>query len=43
MAKHYHVSALTGTAKLLGQDISEKMNPITTLGSMQVLVTMPRQ
>ena len=39
MAKHYHVSALTGTAKLLGQDISEKMNPITTLGSMQVLVT----
>ena len=36
MSKHYHVSALTGAAKLVGQDISEKMNPITTLGSMQV-------
>ncbi len=36
MAKHYHVSALTGAAKLVGQDIAEKMNPITTLGSMQV-------
>ena len=30
MAKHYHVSALTGAAKLVGQDIGEKMNPITT-------------
>lgn len=28
MAKHYHVSALTGAAKLVGQDIGEKMNPI---------------
>lgn len=36
MAKHYHVSALSGAAKLVGQDIGEKMNPITTLGSMQV-------
>ena len=36
MAKHYHVSALTGAAKFVGQDIAEKMNPITTLGSMQV-------
>lgn len=36
MSKHYHVSALTGAAKLVGQDFSEKMNPITTLGSMQV-------
>lgn len=36
MAKHYHVSALTGAAKLVGQDIGEKLNPITTLGSMQV-------
>ncbi|CAM4263654.1 DUF1615 domain-containing protein [Acinetobacter pragensis] len=36
MSKHYHVSALTGAAKLVGQDIGEKMNPITTLGSMQV-------
>lgn len=24
MAKHYHVSALTGAAKLVGQDIGEK-------------------
>ena len=30
------MSALTGAAKLVGQDIGEKMNPITTLGSMQV-------
>lgn len=43
MAKHYHVSALTGTAKLLGQDISEKMNPITTLGSMQVLLSYAKE
>ena len=39
MASHYHVSALTGAVKLVGQDIGEKMNPITTLGSMQVLIT----
>ena len=36
MTQHYHVSALTGAAKLVGQDIGEKLNPITTLGSMQV-------
>lgn len=36
MSQHYHVSALTGAAKLVGQDIGEKLNPITTLGSMQV-------
>lgn len=36
MAQHYHVSALTGAAKFVGQDIAERMNPITTLGSMQV-------
>ncbi|TCB51541.1 DUF1615 family protein [Acinetobacter sp. ANC 4779] len=36
MSKHYHVSALTGAAKLVGQDIAEKLNPVTTLGSMQV-------
>ena len=39
MASHYHISALTGAAKLVGQDFSEKFNPITTLGSMQVLIT----
>lgn len=38
MTKHYHVSAITGAAKLIGQDIGERMNPITTLGSMQVLI-----
>lgn len=38
MTKHYHVSALTNAAKFIGQDISERMNPITTLGSMQVQV-----
>lgn len=35
-SKHYHVSALTGAARLVGQDVSERLNPITTLGSMQV-------
>ena len=39
MSKHYHVSALTGAAKLVGQNISEKLNPITTLGSMQVHIS----
>jgi len=38
MSKHYHVSAFTGVAKLVGQDVAEKLNPITTLGSMQVHV-----
>lgn len=38
MTKHYHVSAITGVAKFVGQDIGERMNPITTLGSMQVLI-----
>ncbi|ALH95888.1 DUF1615 domain-containing protein [Acinetobacter equi] len=39
MSKHYHVSALTGAAKLVGQDFGEKLNPITTLGSMQVHIS----
>lgn len=39
MSKHYHVSALTGAARLVGQDIGEKLNPITTLGSMQVHIS----
>lgn len=38
MTKHYHVSALANAAKFIGQDIGERMNPITTLGSMQVQV-----
>lgn len=38
MTKRYHVSLFTNTAKFVGQDIAEKMNPITTLGSMQVQV-----
>lgn len=36
MSKHYHVSVLTGAAKMVGQDMAEKLNPVTTLGSMQV-------
>ena len=43
MSKHYHVSALTGAAKLVGQDIGEKMNPITTLGSMQVHISYVKE
>lgn len=35
-AKEYHVGAVTGAAKIVGNDISERLNPITTLGSMQV-------
>lgn len=35
-AKHYHVGMVAGAAKLVGQDIAEHFNPITTLGSMQV-------
>ncbi len=43
MAQHYHVSALTGSAKLVGQDIGEKLNPITTLGSMQVHINYAKE
>lgn len=32
----YKVGAINNTAKLLGNGIDEKLNPITTLGSMQV-------
>ena len=39
MSAHYHISALTGAAKLVGQDFAEKLNPITTLGSMQVHIS----
>lgn len=35
-SKQYHVSLLAGAAKLVGQDVAENFNPITTLGSMQV-------
>jgi hypothetical protein len=35
-SKQYHVSLLTGAAKLVGEDLAERFNPITTLGSMQV-------
>lgn len=43
MAKHYRVSALTGAAKLFGQNIGEKLNPITTLGSMQVHISYAKE
>lgn len=43
MSQHYHVSALTGAAKLVGQDIGEKLNPITTLGSMQVHISYAKE
>lgn len=43
MSKHYYVSALTGAAKLVGQNIGEKMNPITTLGSMQVHISYAKE
>ena len=43
MARTYHVSAVTGAAKLVGQDIAEKMNPITTLGSMQVHISYAKE
>lgn len=43
MAKHYKISALTGAAKLVGQDFAEKLNPITTLGSMQVHINYAKE
>lgn len=43
MTKHYHVSALTGAAQLVGQNIGEKLNPITTLGSMQVHISYAKE
>lgn len=43
MSQHYHVSALTGAAKLVGQDVAEKLNPITTLGSMQVHINYAKE
>ena len=39
----YHVSLLTGAAKLVGQDIAENFNPITTLGSMQVHIRYAKE
>ncbi len=35
-SQSYKVGKFTDTAKLLGQGIDEKLNPVTTLGSMQV-------
>ena len=35
-SKHYKVNAITDVAKVVGGDIAERLNPITTLGSMQV-------
>ncbi|WP_213072516.1 DUF1615 family protein [Acinetobacter rongchengensis] len=43
MTKHYHISALTGAAKFVGQDFAEKLNPITTLGSMQVHINYAKE
>lgn len=36
--QQYHVGVLTGAARLVGENIAENFNPITTLGSMQVSV-----
>lgn len=41
-SQQYHVSLLTGAAKLVGQDVAENFNPITTLGSMQVHIHYAR-
>ncbi|KAA8735596.1 DUF1615 family protein [Acinetobacter qingfengensis] len=42
-SQQYHVSLLTGAAKLVGEDLAERFNPITTLGSMQVHVNYAKQ
>lgn len=42
-SKEYHVSLLAGAAKLVGQNISENFNPITTLGSMQVHIRYAKE
>lgn len=35
-SQQYKINALTDVARIVGSDISERLNPITTLGSMQV-------
>ncbi|MDO4223266.1 MAG: DUF1615 family protein [Acinetobacter sp.] len=42
-SKEYNVSALTGAAKIVGSDFSERLNPITTLGSMQVHISYAKE
>lgn len=42
-SKQYHVSLLTGAAKLVGEDLAERFNPITTLGSMQVHINYAKE
>ncbi len=42
-SKHYKVNTITGVAKAVGGDISELLNPITTLGSMQVHIEYAKQ
>lgn len=40
---HYHISAFTGAAKLVGKDLAERFNPINTLGSMQVHINYAKE
>ena len=42
-SKHYKLNALTDAAKWVGGDIAELLNPITTLGSMQVHIDYAKQ
>lgn len=42
-SKEYHVNLLAGAAKLVGQNIAENFNPITTLGSMQVHIRYAKE
>lgn len=42
-SEHYKVNALTDIAKVVGGDISERLNPITTLGSMQVHIDYAKE
>lgn len=42
-SQQYKMSALTGAAKIVGSDLSERLNPITTLGSMQVHIDYAKE
>lgn len=41
-SQKYYTAKLTNVTKLVGADISEKLDPITTLGSMQVHINYAR-
>lgn len=43
VTKQFHAGLIANAAKLMGKDYGEEMNPITTLGSMQVQVSYAQE